>query len=151
MSKQKPLSKETQETIHKIAISLSYKFRFDCYDQDDAYQEAYIRGIKAFETYKEDKGPLENYLRRCMRTRMINYERDMNRSKKDIPKEFVREEAYEMDFEETESEYIQSKLSPEHRALFLKMIGKGRLSQVEKDNLFAAVEQIYGQERQMDE
>ena len=142
MSKQKPVSEETLKTIEKIAKSLSYKFKFDCYDQDDAYQEAMYRGLKALSTYDETKGPVENYLRKCMRTRMINYKRDMNRAGKNLPKENVKTEAYEMLFDETEVEFYKNNLDPENRIHFIKLTSGAKLTQVQKESLYEAIKNL---------
>jgi len=151
MSKPKQVSPEIFEIIEKIARSLSYKFKFDCYDQDDAYQHAVMCGLKAINGYDETKGPPENYLRRCMRTRMINYNRDYDRSKKPLSKSEIRQEAYEMDFEPNDGEYIKDALDAENRALFIKMSMGGKLTEQQKNELYDAVRLIVNAEGIFDE
>lgn len=142
------ISNETLLVIQKIAKSLSHKFKFDCYDRDDAEQEAILCGIKGLKTWKEEKGPVENYLRVVMRTRMINYKRNMDRSKKVIPKDRVKQEVYEVEFDQTEVEYISEKLDPENRMLFIKLSQGGKLTLSQKEQLYSAVKEVIEDENE---
>lgn len=61
--------------IQKIARQLSYKFVFGFYTRDDIEQQAFIFGLDGLERF-DDERKLENFLRRHMKNRLINFKRD---------------------------------------------------------------------------
>lgn len=63
------------KVIEKIASSLSYRFRFGYYDQDDIKQEIFIMGLDALDRY-DGRAPLENFLAVHIRNRLKSLKRD---------------------------------------------------------------------------
>lgn len=64
------------EIIERALLGLCSKFRFGYYEKEDMEQEGWIFAIEALESYSEDRGVLEHFLRVMIRNRFINLKRN---------------------------------------------------------------------------
>lgn len=69
------LEPEVQEIIRKIAVERRGG-AFAYFTADDIEQEVWRICLDVLEGYEEERGPLENYLRRCVTNRLKNLRRD---------------------------------------------------------------------------
>lgn len=64
------------DLITKIANKLSSKYKFDIFEKEDIFQQAFIEGIKGLENFDPTKGVLENFLSSHIKRRLVNFKRD---------------------------------------------------------------------------
>lgn len=67
---------EVLSIIDKILKRYTKRATFGIYDKDDIYQEGFIMAINALENYNEDSGPLENFLAKHIKNRLLTLRRD---------------------------------------------------------------------------
>jgi len=79
------VTKEQWRIIDKIARRESPKYTFGYLDIDDIEQQARIFGLNGLLAYKEESGPLENFLSVHIKNRLKNFKRD-NFYRADQPK-----------------------------------------------------------------
>lgn len=73
------LTEEQEAIITKIAEEHSNK-TFGYLDKDDLKNEIWVICLEKIDTYSEDKGRLENYLRVLVKNRLINKFKDITKS-----------------------------------------------------------------------
>ena len=69
---------EVLETIITVTNRVCPKYKMNGFDADDMKQEGFIICVKVLPKYDQSIGPLENFLSRHLRNRMINLLRDNN-------------------------------------------------------------------------
>ena len=69
---------EVFDTIMKVTNRICPKYKMNGYDTEDMKQEGFIICVKVLEKYDRNIGPLENFLSRHLRNRMLNLLRDNN-------------------------------------------------------------------------
>jgi DNA-directed RNA polymerase specialized sigma24 family protein len=67
--------KEVVDVIAKVSSSLAKKFKFGYFGIDDMRQQATLFALQGMEKYDENR-PLENFLYRHVKNRLINFKRD---------------------------------------------------------------------------
>jgi DNA-directed RNA polymerase specialized sigma24 family protein len=67
---------EAKSIVEAIAESKKRSMSFAYFTGEDIAQEVWVICLKALERYNATKGPLENYLRRCVENRLKNLKRD---------------------------------------------------------------------------
>jgi len=76
MGKTTGFDEEVYRVIEKLAIKHSNKYYIPLHSKDDIKQEIRRICLEALEKYEKGRGPLENYLSRCVANRMKNLCRD---------------------------------------------------------------------------
>jgi len=152
---------EVLSIIERVADRYAYKFRFGYHEVEDIKQEAIIIGLEALKRYDESL-PLENFLARHIRNRLITFVRD-NYYRRDVSsstgarlnemKQALMNPAgidsipdtnpallYEIDLDSEISlrdiyNMVDSQIDPRLREDFLKLLEKGELTQNRRVNI----------------
>lgn len=74
------LSEETKKLIARIAEEHSHSKLFGYLDQEDLKSEIWVICIQALPKYDEDFGPMENFLRKTVKNRLVNRFKDITKS-----------------------------------------------------------------------
>lgn len=156
---------ELLNLIESISNRYAYKFRFGYYDLDDIKQEAFIIALEALDKYDESL-PLENFLARHIRNRLITFVRD-NYYRKEVHSE-AGERLNEMkqavmnpvsidsipddqlimegDFDQVDLcelfDIIDEHLDPKLRESYIKLMHKGDLTQHQRATIINHIKEI---------
>ncbi len=158
-----PKNMTEQEVVDQINIvvnRISARYTFHGYEVDDIKQEAFIICMDALDRY-DQKRPLENFLSVHLSNRLKNFVRDNfyikgEEEKKKILKptslpndEFVKNDNYpndDMIDAKTLQNIIDTKLSSEYRADYLKIINDVYVPKKRREEIIAIIKELLDEE-----
>lgn len=142
----------TEEEVLEIILGViekQYKkYKFNIYDYDDMYQEAFIICEDALNRFDSSKGKLQNFLSNNLSRRLINFLRDNTRNPQmifDIDTIPTEERDNLITFDEQDSEILEqidSRIPAKQRADYLKIISGQKLSKLRRDKLRHTINDI---------